>query len=434
MRVDRRTVEVWADWDGMPEPARMGFLHATPARGKEVFAFEYDADWLTDADAKALDPKLALFSGPQYPSPDSENFGLFLDSSPDRWGRTLLQRREAHLARTEKRRLRPLLELDYLLGVYDAHRLGGLRFQIGDGPFLDDNQAYASPPWTSLRELEQASLRLEEEGAEDQRDYATWLRLLIAPGRSLGGARPKASVLDPKGALWIAKFPSTQDTDDVGAWEYVVNQLARRAGVDVVDARLERFGSARHTFLTRRFDRTATRARRHFASAMTMLDRADGEAGASYLDLAAVLVQGGAHTAADLAELWRRIVFFVCVSNIDDHLRNHGFLLEAKGWRLAPAYDVNPVPYGDGLSLNISETDNAQDLELVRDVAPHFRVKPGAADEILDEVVTAVQGWPREATKAGIARAEQERMAPAFRVADARPSRGRRSGRPSGRR
>lgn len=412
----------------------MGRLHATPARGKEVFSFEYDLAWLERDAAQALDPKLALFTGPQYAPEARDNFGVFLDSSPDRWGRTLLQRREAHLARSEKRKPRPLVELDYLLGVYDGHRLGGLRFRIGDGPFLDDNQALASPPWTSLRELEQASLRLEAEGAEDERDYATWLRLLIAPGRSLGGARPKASVLDPRGALWIAKFPSREDTDDVGAWEYVMHQLGRRAGIAVAEARLERFGSARHTFLTRRFDRTPSRGRRHFASAMTLLDRADGEAGASYLDLAAVLVQGGAHTAADLVELWRRIVFFICVSNVDDHLRNHGFLLEPKGWTLAPAYDVNPIPYGDGLSLNISETENAQDLELAREVAATFRIKRAAADEILDEVVTAVQGWPGEAAKAGIARAEQERMAPAFRVADARPSRGRRSGRPSGRR
>ncbi len=414
----RRTVEVWADWESLGGAARMGVLHAAVARGKDVFSFEYDPLWLSRKDARLLDPGLQLLAGPQFPGQGRDNFGLFLDSSPDRWGRVLMQRREAQLARETKRPEKRLTELDYLLGVYDGHRLGALRYRIGTGAYLDDNSELASPPWTSLRELEQASLRLERTGAERDPRYGAWLKLLLAPGRSLGGARPKASVVDSKGHLWLAKFPSHRDIEDIGAWESVLHSLAQRAGVVTTEARRQRFGSHHHTFLTRRFDRTPRGGRLHFASAMTMLERADGEEGISYLDLAQVLIRQGAHPARDLEQLWRRIVFFVCVSNVDDHLRNHGFLLEPKGWSLAPAYDMNPVASGGGLSLNISETDNAQDLELVLDVAKHFRVKSKRAAEIVDEVIAVVRGWRSEAKRAHISRVDQDRMAEAFRVTE----------------
>lgn len=419
MAPERRAIEVWADWRGLPAATQVGVLHASVVRGKEVFGFEYQRGWLDGERALAIDPGLRLARGPQYPSEGRDNFGVFLDSSPDRWGRTLLRRREAQLARVERRPERTLLESDFLLGVYDGHRLGGLRFRIDGGPFLDDNTELASPPWTSLRELEQASLHLERAGAERDPKYAAWLRLLIAPGRSLGGARPKASVIDQRGQLWIAKFPSAGDVDDIGAWESVVHALASKAGVTTPEARRQRFGSRHHTFLSRRFDRDVQRARFHVASAMTMLGRRDGEDGASYLDLAAVLIQRGAHPTRDLEQLWRRIVFFACVSNVDDHLRNHAFVLEADGWSLAPAYDMNPVATGDGLALNISETDNRQDLELIRAVAKHFRIKIRRADEVIAEVSSAVRRWRSTAKAAGLARAAQDRMASAFRLTDA---------------
>jgi serine/threonine-protein kinase HipA len=382
-----------------------------------VFAFEYDADWLRIAPAVELDPRLQPTPGPQYGPPERDSFGVFLDAAPDRWGRALMRRREAQLAREAKRAERRLTELDYLLGVFDGHRMGGLRFRIGSGPFLDDNAELASPPWTSLRELEQASLALERDGVERDRRYRRWLQMLLAPGRSLGGARPKASVVDPKRHLWLAKFPSASDEHDVGGWEWVVHQLANRAGVVTADARRAKYASRHHTFLTRRFDRGAHGARIHFASAMTMLDRQDGEDGASYLEIAEFLQRQGARTAQDLEQLWRRVAFFVCVSNVDDHLRNHGFLLGPDGWRLAPAYDMNPNPVGDGLHLNISETDNAQDLELVRTVAGGFRVTARRAGQVLDEVIAAVRGWRTIAKAARLSRAEQDRMAHAFRVA-----------------
>jgi serine/threonine-protein kinase HipA len=414
----QRSIEVWADWVGLDGPTFMGTLFATPSLGKEIFSFEYDDDWLAQASSRSLDPSLGLYSGPQYAPSDQDNFGVFLDSCPDRWGRVLMLRREAQLARSEGRKERKLLESDYLLGVHDFHRTGALRFRAtNDGPFLDDNQDMATPPWTSLRELEQVSLKLERGDAHDDPNYAKWLRMLIAPGGSLGGARPKASVVDESGTLWIAKFPSRRDDEDVGAWEGVVHDLATRAGLQVATAQTRKFGSDHHTFLAKRFDRTSYGNRVHFASAMTLLQRSDGDdaaTGASYLELAELIIKSGSQTDRDLKELWRRIVFFICVSNTDDHLRNHGFLLSPLGWSLAPAYDVNPNPHGAGLELNISETDNTQDLALARDVAQFFRIGDARAEEIINNVSSAVRGWRATAKKFGISREEQERMTPAF--------------------
>jgi len=422
--VDRRLIEVVADWVGLDGPTRMGELSATPSRGKEIFAFEYDPKWLSTAGRQALDPSLMLYEGPQYPSTGRPNFGLFLDSSPDRWGRVLMRRREAQLAREEGRAERRLLESDYLLGVHDGHRMGALRFRM-EGRFLDDDDRLASPPWTSLRELEHASLQLERDGAVDDPQYARWLRMLIAPGGSLGGARPKASVRDEAERLWIAKFPSRDDTEDVGAWESVAVDLALRAGIAVPQTRLQRFGSSggqgHHTFLSRRFDRSDGGRRLHFASAMTLLDQIDGQGadeGVGYVDLADLLIQIGSRTAADLAQLWRRIVFSICISNTDDHLRNHGFMLAPPGWSLAPAYDLNPNPHGGGLSLNVSETDNALDLDLALSVAEVFRLAPRRARIIVDEIAGAVGAWRDVASARGLSRAAQDRMRPAFRVAE----------------
>lgn len=410
-------VEVWADWTRLAARTRVGTLSAITTRGKQVFSFEFADAWLSTP-STAIDPNLAPIRGAQFPREGRTTFGVFADSAPDRWGRVLMQRREAQLAREGKRAERRLSELDYLLGVFDGHRMGGLRFCRPAGPFLDDNAELASPPWTQLRELEQASLHLEQEGVEADRRYGAWLRMLIAPGRSLGGARPKASVIDAKGHLWLAKFPSSNDRDDVGGWESVVHTLAQRAGIEVAEAKRQRFGSAHHTFLSRRFDRTDSGARVHFVSAMTLLDREDGD-GASYLDLVDVITRHGAAASKDLEQLWRRVAFFVCVSNVDDHLRNHGFVLQPTGWSLAPAYDMNPNPDGNGLTLNVSESDNAQDLELVRGVAKHFRVKARRAEEILGEVLASVRTWREEAKRARISRAAQDRMAHAFRIADA---------------
>ena len=414
----QRVIEVWADWTQLRGPTFMGVLIATPARGQEIFSFEYDSSWLAGPHTQNFDPALGFFGGIQYAPTNKDNFGAFLDSCPDRWGRVLMRRREAQLARTEGREERTLVESDYLLGVHDRHRMGALRFcTTKDGPFLDDNQHFAAPPWTSLRELEHISLELEGEDAADHPNYSKWLRMLIAPGGALGGARPKASVVDNRGSLWIAKFPSRRDGDDVGAWEGVAHRLATRAGVDTAIAETRKFGSEHHTFLSQRFDRTTTGGRLHFASAMTLLQHSDGDdaaSGVSYLELVELIMKSGAETDHDLEQLWRRIVFFICISNTDDHLRNHGFLLKPSGWSLAPAYDMNPNPHRAGLRLNISETDNTQDLELALEVAPYFRVKDSRAKELIDVLVGVIAHWPDVANSHGISRDEQERMAAAF--------------------
>ncbi|MFT5286746.1 MAG: serine/threonine-protein kinase HipA [Planctomycetota bacterium] len=412
-------IEVWADWSVGRDAELMGQLFATPSRGKEIFSFEYDEKWLKGESRTQLDPALGMYAGVQYPSAQQINFGLFLDSSPDRFGRVLMRRREALVARQEEREERRLVESDYLLGVHDEHRMGALRYRT-DGAFLDDNDELASPPWTSLRELEQACLQLERDDAESMPNYEHWLRLLIAPGGSLGGARPKASVLDEQGALWIAKFPRTRDDIDIGAWEYVVHELALRAGVDVPEAQAQRFGSNHQTFLTRRFDRRSQGERIHFASALTLLNRTDGddaEDGASYLELAVFLKRAGSHAKSDLEQLWRRIAFSICVSNTDDHLRNHGFLLGREGWRLSPAYDLNPEPESEGLKLNISESDNAQDLSLLMDVAPQFHLTNQRAEQVLAEVLAPVRGWREIAREQQLTASSQNRMSRAFRVA-----------------
>lgn len=416
----RRYIEVYAHWVGLSQPALVGLLHAMPSRGKEIFSFEYNHDWLQNHQAHALDPSLQLFQGLQYAPQSQENFGVFLDSSPDRWGRFLMKRREAQRAREEKRDVHKLLESDYLLGVYDEHRMGALRFRTDpEGPFLDNNKERASPPWASLRELEHASLELEKDDAENNPNYSKWLQMLIAAGGSLGGARPKASVIDEHKHLWIAKFPSSHDDMDVGAWEMVAYKLALHAKITISEAQIDQFNNRHHTFLSKRFDRTNSGQRIHFASAMTLLQRSDGDdssSGASYLEIAEFIIQQGAQPAQDLEQLWRRIVFFICVSNVDDHLRNHGFILQPSGWILSPAFDINPVAHGDGLKLNISEFDNSQDLELAKEVAAYFRINSKKADAIIQEVVCTVKHWRHVATSLGISVKEQNDMAQAFRI------------------
>jgi serine/threonine-protein kinase HipA len=422
MKAKERVIHAWGDWAELGALTPIGTLTAAVSRGKEIFAFEYADSWITHPGRINLDPDLSLYRGRQYGPDTQQNFRAFLDSAPDRWGRLLMRRREAQAAREAQRDPQALLESDYLLGVYDGHRQGGLRFRLEpDGPFLDDNTAPASPPWTSLRELEHASLQLERPDAESDPDYARWLRMLIAPGASLGGARPKGGVVDEHGRLWIAKFPSRHDTTDMGAWEQVLHVLAQNAGIQVPLAQARTFAGRHHTFLTQRFDRTDDGRRRHFCSAMTLLKRSDGDdasTGTSYLEFVELLMQSGARPNEDMEELWRRIVFFMCVSNVDDHLRNHGFLLERDGWRLAPAYDMNPVDTADGLKLNVSDNDNSQSLELARSVAPLFRIKSARAKEIVSRVAAAVKQWRAVAGKIGIPEAEQNAMRPAFRVAD----------------
>lgn len=418
-------IAVYADWDGLTPPLRLGLLHARRGAGREVFEFEFDTAALAHPALARLHlaPRLGLFEGRQHPPPGDETFGVFADASPDRWGRLLMRRRlEREQRAGQVGKSVRLHESDYLLGVHDAFRVGALRFRLDDaGEFLDNRHGVAAPPFVQLRELEAASLALERDEDNTAAAGDDWLRMLIAPGGSLGGARPKASVVDPDGHLWIAKFPSVRDEHDMGAWELVMHALARACGLSVPEGLARRFANPHHTFLVKRFDRTAAGRRLHFASAMTLTGRKDGDdasTGASYLEIARVLIDHGAQTNADLRELWSRIVFNLLVSNTDDHLRNHGFILApGKGWRLSAAFDMNPAPGSQGLKLNISEADNAMDLDLARSVAPYFRVNAKAASEIIERNTAIVRQWPKIATSLGVRGREKERMAAAFALA-----------------
>ena len=407
-------IYVYAHWEPFVQPQLVGILRATAIRNKEHFSFSYDQDWLLARHAQKIDPTLELYTGEQHSS-DNRNFRTFLDSAPDRWGRLLMNRREAVLAKRENRKRKKLYESNYLLGVHDLYRMGGLRFKEDqDANFLSDNQVLSAPPLASLPELEQAVNRIESDKNAMDDEYLKWLSILISPGSSLGGARPKSSVIDKSDDLRIAKFPSRYDDYDVGAFEMLCYQMALRCGINMADSYLKRFRSRHHTFITKRFDRLGT-TRLHFSSAMTQLNYYDGEDGGSYIELAEFLTVHGANTKADLEQLFRRLVFNIAVTNCDDHLRNHGFLLTKQGWILSPAYDINPVAVADGLSLNISEHDNSLDFGLALEVGEYFRLAPAQSSAIVNEVKKVVSQWGQSARSLGISRGDCDALSSAFR-------------------
>ena len=410
-----KKIYVFADFEPYDNEL-IGTIYVSQTRGKEFYSFEYSQKWL-DMGNIILDPDLQLYKGRQYITDDKKIFGIFADSCPDRWGRRLMKRREELRAKRNDEKPKKLLESDFLLGVYDEARMGGLRFKTDvDGEFLSNDAEFATPPWTSLRELEQASIAFEsdENGLNEK-----WLKQLLAPGSSLGGARPKASVKAPDGSLWIAKFPSKHDDFDSGAWEMTVHDLAGMCGLNVPIAKVQKFSKLGTTFLVKRFDRDVNR-RIHFSSAMTMLGKNDGANatdGSSYLEIASFLKANGAEPKRDLQELWKRIVFNMAVSNTDDHFRNHGFILKNTGWELSPLYDVNPDIYGEYLSLNVDDSDSSIDFDLAVDAAPYYGMEKDAAVEIVDNVkCIIIENWQETAKKYGISRGEIERMRPAFNV------------------
>lgn len=413
-----KQIIVYENWSDII-PKKIGLLYVDYAKGKENFSFEYDEGWLTsNKSALVIDPDLSMYNGRQFLPFGKTLFGIFSDSCPDRWGRVLMKRREVINARKEGIKPRELQESDFLLGVYDESRIGALRFKIDEnGSFISSDKDMATPPWTSLRSLEEAARAFEkDENALDEK----WLKQLIGPGSSLGGARPKATIQDVDGSLWIAKFPSKHDEINSGAWEMVAHDLAILCNLDVPEARLEHFSKLGSTFLVKRFDRQGDR-RIHFSSAMTMLGKVDGaspEDGSGYLDIASFIRSNGENPKNDLQELWKRLVFNMAISNTDDHLRNHGFLLSKSGWRLSPMYDTNPVPYGDTLSLNVSETDNSISIDLALESAKYYELSNDGAIEISNSILSTVkENWEKLAVKYGISRNEIEYMRPAFYVA-----------------
>lgn len=406
-----RTLLVYVDLEGTPH--FVGRLWARSPRGRESATFEYDAAWLANPLKFALEPALTLGPGPHHTAAGRSIFGAIGDSAPDRWGRVLIQREERRKARQENRAPRTLLEVDYLLGVGDISRQGALRFaEQPNGPFLATGVQI--PPLIQLPALLGAAMRLSDDDGGSDED----LRLLLAPGSSLGGARPKASVVDRDGRLAIAKFPKHDDQIRVTLWEAVALTLAKQAGIPTPEWRVEHVAD-RNVMLLRRFDRRGE-IRIPFLSAMSLLNAADNEPH-SYMEIADALRQYGAKADEDCAQLWRRIIFSILISNTDDHLRNHGFLYETSGWRLSPAYDLNPMPVDIRpriLTTAIDEADGTASLDLAYDVAPHFGLKLDKAKAIVGELGKAVSRWRETATAMGLAAKEIDRMASAFEHED----------------
>ena len=381
---------------------RLGALEYDELRGKEVSSFELDEDFVLHPSVEFIGPDIGLFRGKQYPTL-SYGFGLFQDAAPDSWGRKIIRRRE------KRGNLR---ESDYLLGVFDLTRVGALRFKIeGSDAFVNADGDNPAPPWTTLRTLEDSSRRFEEDDTDESA-----LAVLLRPGSSLGGARPKASVIAPDGSLWIAKFPSKEDDFDTGAWEYLVHILAEESGICVPQAQAQKFSKTGMTFLCRRFDRDGSR-RMPFASAMTMLgceDRQEDGNG-TYFDIAGFLMQHGAKPDTDIPELWRRMVFSLLVSNADDHLRNHGFIAENGKWRLSPAYDINAnVKRPQSLSLELDAGVPIENIDTLLDTAEYFRLGKEEANAQLERIRSAVAKWRNVAVRLGIPRREQEEMSVCF--------------------
>ncbi len=407
-------VEVWLDVEFHTERLHIGSL----AHDRGAIRFEYEPAWLTHPVRFAIDPDLSLDEGVFHPRPDQGNFRVFDDSAPDRWGQMLMKRREALSAKDEGRAPRTLYAWDYLIGVQDFTRQGALRLRReGAGHFLADDPRSA-PPVASLRELESVAREITAKRLDDLDALRRWLAVLVAPGASLGGARPKANFTDVDQSIWIAKFPAHDDDRDVGAWESLVHDLAQRVGIDVPPARKKNFGGAFHTFCVKRFDRSGGR-RLFYASAMAML-RKDQSEGSSYLDIAEFLHHRGAkrHVDSDLEQLFRRVAFNVAIGNRDDHLRNHGFILSPTGWRLAPAFDVNPSSDKAEHVLNLDETDNRPNFATVIDSSEWYSLSKDRGAKIVKGITDETRQWRDWAERAQIARADIELMSSAFRLSD----------------
>lgn len=390
----------------------VGVLGAERRGSAEVIRFAYSEAWLSGAaDAFAIDPELPLVPGDTFASAERGLFGVLRDTAPDRWGRVLMERREALEAGGEGRKVRRLTEWDFLVGVSDAARIGALRLRSrGAEPTFVDARELGVPPAARLRELEAAALALDAPDSEQEPEHETWLRQLLAPGSSLGGARPKATFSETDGTLWIAKFPGRQDRYDVGAWEYLAHQLASAAKVHVPSARALRLGGEHHAFAVRRFDRLDGR-RRLYASAMTLAMKTDGDP-ASYLDIAqAIQDHGDPRTiGADLEELFRRAVLNVLLANRDDHLRNHGFLRTARGWRLAPAFDVNPNTDKDEHAITLDGSTTEPTVEAIVETRELYRLSKDDAARVEREVRGALADWRALARSLGIVRRELARL------------------------
>lgn len=387
---------VFADFDWLDKPELVGELCYEKLRGSDSYAFQYDEHWLKGHAEVKLSEDINNYPGMQYTQPGQDVFGCFSDALPDRWGRTMLKRREQILASEEKRAVRSLSSFDYLMGIDDFSRMGGFRFKKElEGEFINVSASLKIPPLTELKDLLHASREIEKSEEANVLPEKKWIAQLIQPGSSLGGARPKASVLDEKGNLCIAKFPSRKDDYDAGLWEHFSHLLAQKAGIEVAQTKVLGGLGKYHTFLSRRFDRKDEAKRVHFASSMSLLGLKDGDSaqgGYGYLDMVDFILQGCCDVEQNLQELYRRVAFNMCIGNSDDHFRNHGFLLTQKGWTLSPAYDMNPT-LNEYQSLLVNESSNKADISVLLDSCESYLIKKEIAANIIQEVQTAVSGW-----------------------------------------
>lgn len=411
-----RKLFVYADFDWLTTPHLIGELSCESVRGGETYGFAYDKDWLAENGDIFLSEDLQNFPGIQYTRSGRDIFACFSDALPDRWGRTLLNRREQIAAAEEKRPVKRLTSFDYLIGIDDASRMGGFRFaETKSGKFINCDSSLRVPPLSNVRELMHAAQEIEASEERHLLPSKKWLGQLLRPGTSLGGARPKASIIDEDGRLTVAKFPSRKDDYDVGLWEHFCNIMGRKAGLNVANTRTIS-GLNYHILLSKRFDRNESGKRIHFASALTLLGLTDGDnasTGYGYPDIVDFILQYGSNVEQNLEELYRRVAFYIVVGNTDDHFRNHGFLLTRKGWELSPAYDVNPTLSSEQ-SLLINKSTSESDLNILRESAADYLLSDDIANAIISDVKAAMKSWRQEARRLGLPQRDIDMFAPRF--------------------
>ena len=404
-----RELFIYADFDWLDKPILVGELGYESLRGSDSYSFKYDNSWLRQYGSLFLSADINNYPGWQYTQPERDIFGCFSDALPDRWGRLLLNRREQIIAAEEQRPVHKLSSFDYLMGIEDISRMGGFRFKASqDGEFINCENSLRIPPLTDICTLVAASMEIEKSEELNRLPEKKWLQQLVHPGTSLGGARPKAVVVNDEGRLCVAKFPSRNDDYDVGLWEHHSHLLAKEAGVIAAQTSVVDTGRKYHTFLSKRFDRSADGRRKHFASAMTLLgltDGCDAKTGNGYLDIVDFILQNCCDVEDNLRQLYRRVAFNIAIGNSDDHFRNHGFLLTPKGWTLSPAYDMNPT-LNEYQALMINSSTNQADLNILLDSSKEYMIGRKEAEAIIDEVKSGVSQWKPVANRLGISKRE----------------------------
>ena len=398
-----RKITVYADFDFLSTPQEIGVLGYEHVRGKDHFVFEYSHQWLKQYGGILLSGDLMNVPSLQHPRGNDNVFGFVKDSFPDRWGRLLLDRRERLTAQSEGRPTRMLTNYDYLIGIEDFTRMGGIRYKEEDNnDFINASEKYLVPPIESLRALCDACHEIELAEERNELPEQRWLDQLIDPGSSLGGARPKANVVDADGTLYVAKFPSKKDLENTELIEHFSHQLAAKAGIHVAKTRTIKISKDRDLLLlSERFDRTKDGRRIHFASAMSLLGLDDGDGistGNGYLDIVDFILRGCTDVRQNLRELYRRVAFNVLFGNTDDHFRNHGFLLTPKGWTLSPAYDINPGAKSHQCLLIDAYTEES-DINALLSASESYMLERQEATEIIEEVRDAIKDWRKTATQ-----------------------------------